>query len=187
MPLQDRLTSFWRTDGIDWETTPAFAMLSDLQGCIRINRVGREAKGIVVPGEEYDRLCLRIADGMKSFVDAETNEPVVDAIVRSDEIFATGKRLAALPDLLVRWNAAPAAAHRAVVSPRHGSVPWPTPGRHPSGRSGNHCATGFLIGAGGGMEAGAPFDDAHILDLAPTVYRLLGLPVPEEMTGRPLF
>jgi predicted AlkP superfamily phosphohydrolase/phosphomutase len=187
MKLQDRLTSYWRTDGIEWETTKAFAMLSDLQGWIRVNLAGREAAGIVEPGEEYDRLCQRIADGMTTFVDADTGQPVIDAVVRRDEIFEAGKRSANLPDLLVRWSTSPAAAHRAVISPHHGTVAWPTPGKHPSGRSGNHRATGFLISAGQGMAGASAFDDAHILDLAPTVFRLMELAVPEEMTGRPLF
>jgi len=55
-------------------------MVSDLQGYIRINMRGREALGIVEPGDEYDWLCSKIAEGLATFVDADTKEPVVESV-----------------------------------------------------------------------------------------------------------
>jgi hypothetical protein len=76
--VQDRLTLFWRTGGIDWQRTRAFAAFCDLDGYVRINLRGREAEGIVEPGEEYVRLCDRICEGLKTFVDEDTGVPVVE-------------------------------------------------------------------------------------------------------------
>ena len=111
----------------------------------------------------------------------------MQAIARPDDLFAVGRMKPYLPDLMVRWADTPAAAHRVIVSPRYGSIAWPTPGRHPQGRSGNHRPDGFLIAAGGSAAAGLAVSDPHILDLAPSVYELLGLTVPRHMHGRPLF
>jgi predicted AlkP superfamily phosphohydrolase/phosphomutase len=185
--MQDRLTQFWRTGGLDWSSTRAFAQLSDLDGYVRINLRGREANGIVEPGAEYVALRERLCEGLRTFVDADTGQPVVEAIARPEDLYPAGAMISHLPDLMLRWNATPAAAHREIVSPRHGRIAWPTPGRHPQGRSGNHRPEGFLIAAGGAVTGGLLVPDPHILDLAPTVYRLLELPVPQQMHGRPLF
>jgi hypothetical protein len=78
------------------------------------------------------------------------------------------------------------AGQRALVSPRFGRIELPTPGRNPTGRSGNHRPQGFLIGVGDGFEAGSGIEGGHILDLAPTVYAMLDLPRPDTMPGRDL-
>jgi predicted AlkP superfamily phosphohydrolase/phosphomutase len=184
--LQDRLTLFWRKPGIQWNRMPAFSLMSDLQGYIRINLRGREAAGIVEPGEEYDRLCDRIAQGLLTFVDADTGKPVVDRVLRIDELYPEGARRNHLPDLIVRWADTPVAAHRALVSPLYGTIEWPTPGLNPDGRSGNHRPQGFFIAAGEGVRQGSPGEGAHIMDLAPTVYALLRVAQPPEMRGKVL-
>jgi predicted AlkP superfamily phosphohydrolase/phosphomutase len=185
--VQDRLTDFWRTGGMDWDRAKAFAVFGDLDGYIRVNLKGREARGIVEPGEAYEAVCEQVIEGLHTFVDADTGEPVVSAVGRREDLYPEGARSAHLPDLIVRWAASPAAQHRAVVSPRYGEIPWPTPGRHPQARSGNHLPDGFLIAAGGGLPKGMELGAAHIMDLAPTAYTLLGLDPPEEMRGSSLF
>jgi predicted AlkP superfamily phosphohydrolase/phosphomutase len=185
--LQDRLTDFWRTGGMDWDRAKAFAVFGDLDGYIRVNLRGREARGIVEPGGEYEAVCRRVIEGLRTFVDADTGELVVSEIGRREDLYPEGARSAYLPDLIVRWAPTPAAEHRALVSPRYGEIPWPTPGRHPQARSGNHMPDGFLVAAGPGIPDGGELAAAHIMDLAPTVYGLLGLDPPAEMRGRPLF
>ena len=184
--LQDRLTTFWRMGGIDWPNTRAASLVADLQGYIRVNLKGREAAGIVEPGSEVDSLCSEIADGLATFVDADSGEPVVESVMRTDRLYPGGQRRGDLPDLLVRWSDSPAANHRAVISPRYGAIPWPTPGRNPDGRSGNHRPEGFLIACGEPFRPASRIDAAHILDLAPTAYRLLGIPTPAGMRGKPI-
>ncbi len=186
LALQDRLTLFWRSGKKDWSRTPAFCLFSDLSGYIRINLRGREEAGIVEPGEEYDRLCSEIAAGLATFVDGDSGEPVVRAITEIAELYQSGRMLNHLPDLIVRWSARAAAEHRCIASPRYGSIPWPTPGLEPSGRSGEHSPDGFIIACGDRFRPGGTIEGANILDLAPTVYSLLNLSVPPKMRGRPL-
>jgi predicted AlkP superfamily phosphohydrolase/phosphomutase len=177
------LTRTWRTSGFDWPRTRAFNLFSDTQGWVRINLKGREAGGVVEPGE-YDALCEQISEGLKTFVDADTGEPVVKSVLRPHQAFE-GERLADLPDLIVNWAESPAALHREIVSPQFGRIAWPTPGHNPEGRSGNHRWHGFLITAGPGVKTGR-IDGAHLLDLAPTILSLLGQPVPAGMEGKVL-
>ena len=186
LPFESRrgLTRYWRMRAHAWETTRAFGLFSDTQGWVRLNVKGREALGVVQPGAEYDQLCQEIADGLKTFVDADTGEPIIKDIVRPHQVFE-GEHLDDLPDMVVRWAETPASRHRAVASPKFGVIPWPTPGRNPEGRSGNHRGQGMLIAAGPGIEPGT-IDGVDILDIAPTILSLLSQPVPAEMEGRPL-
>jgi predicted AlkP superfamily phosphohydrolase/phosphomutase len=184
--VQDRLTVFWRLGGVDLASSEAFPLVADLQGYIRINVRGREAHGVVEPGAQYDTLCERIVKGLESFVDADTGEPVVAEVIRADEAYPVGARHQDLPDLIVRWSSSPASRHRSIVSPTYGSIPWPCPGSHPDGRTGNHRGEGFLLAKGEGIEPGSAIEGAHIVDLAPTVFSLLDLPLRSEWTGAPL-
>lgn len=181
--LQDRLTVFWRMGGRDLSSTRAFPLVADLQGYIRINVVGRDVDGIVEPGAEYDRICEELATGLGGFVDADSGEPIVSEVVRSDQLYPRGTRIAELPDLLVKWSSTPASSHRRIVSSKHGAIEWPTPGGHPDGRSGNHRGEGFLLAGGEGVSPGVSLKGASIVDLAPTVFSILGLPPRPEWVG----
>lgn len=187
---RDQLSTFWRLNGVDWSTTAAISLMSDLHGYSRVNRRRREPQGIVEPGRNFDALRDRIAAGLESFVDADTGEPVVARSIRPDDELAPGARSSSLPDLLVRWlvrwSNTPACRHRALRSPSLGSVRWPTPGRHPDGRSGNHRFEGFLLGAGPGLRGALDLPEADISDLAPTIRALLGLAPDPTMVGRSL-
>lgn len=185
--IQDWLTQYSRMGDVDWARTRAFAQLCDLDGYIRINLRGREAAGVVEPGGEYEELCASIADGLRSFVDADTGRPVVSSITRPPDLYEAGDALSGLPDLMVRWDETPAASHQIITSPKYGTVAWPMPGKHPQGRSGNHRPDGFLLASGDAVKMGLSVRDPHILDLAPSVYGLLGLDVPKRIHGRCLF
>ncbi len=184
--LRNRMMTLWSTGGRDWNATEAFTLRADVQGYIRINLQGREPRGIVPPGQ-YDSLCDRIAEGLCSFRDASTEDPVVEEVRRARDVFENGARTDRLPDLIVRWKDTPAAAHRALFSDRLGRIERETPGRIPNGRSGNHRSEGLLIARGTGITAGTTIDQgADILDLAPTAIDLLGVDPPGLLFGKPI-
>jgi predicted AlkP superfamily phosphohydrolase/phosphomutase len=56
------------------------------------------------------------------------------------------------------------------------------------GTSGTHAAApdGFLMAVGDGIRPGAVLRDASVLDVAPTILYLMGLPVARDMEGRVL-
>jgi len=182
-PLQDRLTGFWRTGGKDWSSTRAFALVPDLQGYVRINLRGREAEGVVAPGEEYDAICDLIISALAQFVDADTGQPIVSEAKRMDAICPGDPKLNYLPDIAINWTKTPCAMHREIKSP-FGSIPWPTPGLDFDGRSGNHREYGFLMVRGADIEPGITLPELDILDVAPTLYDIFDLPRPEHMHGQ---
>jgi predicted AlkP superfamily phosphohydrolase/phosphomutase len=182
--VQDTLSRFWRgVDDKDWSTTPAFTLMGDLQGLVQINLRGREAKGIVEPGREYEDLCDRITEGLMSFRDLDTGERVVDQIGRGDELYPEARYDVGLPDLVIRFNDKPARFHRKVVSERFGAVDWPCPGRPLDGRSGHHGPQGWLIAAGEHIRAGADFGAPSVFDLNATIHELVGVPRREPALG----
>jgi predicted AlkP superfamily phosphohydrolase/phosphomutase len=185
--LRDRIMTAWATGGTDWRKTPAFTLRADLQGYVRVNLAGREPQGIVSPGAECERLCDRIRAGLLSFRDASTGEPFVQQVCRSDDVFPAGTRRDRLPDLLVLWADTPAASHTAVHSPTFGVVERATPGRIPGGRSANHRPEGFVVARGPGIAPGGRLDrDADILDLAPSVLRIVGAGTAVPLAGKVL-
>jgi len=185
--LRNRLMTLWSAGGIPWERTPAFTLRADLQGYVRVNLQGRERRGMVPPGVAVDDLCDRITEGLLSFYDSASEEPLVAAVERVDRLYPDGARRDRLPDLVVRWSDTPAGSHVAADSPRFGRVIRSTPGRIPNGRSGNHRGEGFLIAGGPGIPAGlALAPGADILDLAPTVLHMLGTRAAVPLAGRPI-
>lgn len=183
MSLQDKMTAYWRMGNKDWSKTKVFNLVADLQGYIRINLKGREKEGAVEP-EEYDRLCEQIKNGLLTFKDPSTNTPAVESVKRKDELFVKGKGFDNLPDLLVQWKDKPASSYTKIVSDEFGEVEWPMPGLNPDGRSGNHRPEGFLLAAGKNIKKNSTFEKKHIIDLAPTILRLLDDTIPENYDGK---
>jgi predicted AlkP superfamily phosphohydrolase/phosphomutase len=185
--FQDCLTTFWRTGGIDWSQTPAFAIVApDLAGLIRINLKGREAQGIVQPGEEFEFWVNRLSEGLFSFVDADSNRPIVAEVLERDQLNLTGARVEYLPDLFIIWDETPAANHREIRSEKYGAIAWLTPYKNPDGRSGNHKPEGFLLAAGPGFPNGFSLPEIRTEDIPVTILDLLGQKIPTYMTGRSL-
>lgn len=181
--LQDRLTVFWRMGGIDWRHTPVISLLGDYDGYLRINLKGRESAGIVEPGRQFDEWIQKTISGLHSFVDRDSGQSVVlDVLLRKD-LNLSGACMNYFPDLIVEWQKTPACTHREIVSPIYGSVSWPTPGRNPEGRTGNHRPQGFLIACGDRFSRNAVLPPVGIVDLAPTILEILGCPKSMGMEG----
>jgi predicted AlkP superfamily phosphohydrolase/phosphomutase len=182
--LRNRIMTLWSAGGIAWDKTQAFTLRADLQGYLRVNLKGREQRGIVPAGAPFEGLCDRLAEGLMSFRDSVSQEPIIAAVERIDRLYCDGDRRDRLPDLVIRWSDTPALAHVAVESPEFGRIERSTPGRIPNGRSGNHRGQGFLIAAGPGITSGPLGPGPDILDLAPTVVRMLGARAELPLAGK---
>ena len=51
--------------------------------------------GIVEPGREHEALCDQITEGLMSFKDADTGEPVISQIGRGDKLYPDEERFMA--------------------------------------------------------------------------------------------
>jgi predicted AlkP superfamily phosphohydrolase/phosphomutase len=151
-------------------------------GGIRLNLVGRDPRGIL-PAEKADAFSAELEADLKAIQDDRTGRPLIKGVYRTREIYS-GEHLERLPDLLVEWNdqtptgstelAGGAGATVRASSPKIGVVE----GKNDYGRSGEHRPDGLFVAAGPGVGAGRLEGAASILDLAPTLTRLLGVELP---------
>jgi predicted AlkP superfamily phosphohydrolase/phosphomutase len=150
----------------------------EVYGAIRVNLVGREPRGRIRPGAEYDGFCETLTRDLCALINAETGQPAVRRVLRTAELYQ-GPHLDALPDLLVEWNCE--APLTEVHSAKTGTIRRTFDGQ----RTGHHKREGLLIATGPGIRPGQLPAPVSITDVAPTVASLLGVPLP-NVEGRPI-
>jgi predicted AlkP superfamily phosphohydrolase/phosphomutase len=160
-----------------WPEMKAFALPSFSEGYVRLNVRGRDRDGIVDP-DDYGEVCDEIEAVLRQMTNARTGKPMVARVMRSRTSPLDPDPRLPDPDLLVLWAPEPAD----VVDTPFGRI-----GPLPFNRTGSHVERGFLLASGPGMTADAAPDEAHALDLAPTILSLVGAPIPAYMEGKPLF
>lgn len=163
-----------------WDQMKAFALPAFANGHIRVNLQGREQSGIV-PVSEYESVCKEITDALYRLRDARTGKSMVKDVIQTrrsgeDALKQLPENLVA--DLVVVWHEIPTDV---VDSPDFGQI-----GPVTLNRPGGHRPHGFLLGKGPGIAPGTALDAGHIIDLPPTLLKLMNLPVPEYFDGKPL-
>ena len=164
---------------VDWSRTKAFTL--GLTGLF-VNRVGREREGIVKPGAELDALCRELKTKLEALRDPKTGERVVREAFLTREIHG-GPYADSAPELLIgyekgyrhSWDCATGAVSRDVFTDNTRS--W----------SGDHCVDPRLVPGVLWCDRPLAIADPALIDLAPTVLDLFGVPVPGYMQGRRLF
>jgi predicted AlkP superfamily phosphohydrolase/phosphomutase len=154
-----------------------FALPSFSQGYIRVNLVGREARGIVAPAE-YLRLCDDLHEVIMALRDARTGQSVVKEIIRTRRSSLDNDPKLPDADLIIIWNEV---VTDVVDHPRFGRI-----GPVPYGRTGGHSERGFAIVKGQGYLPRSTLPEARLLDLAPTILALLDAPIAGYLEGAPL-
>ena len=163
-------------------STRAIALDNSPAGAIRLNVKGRDPFGSIEPGAEYDAACAELIRELRALENTETGSPAVESVVRADELFGTDIH-PSIPDLLVSFDRSGGPV-QSVRSPRVGTVSAAV--RTPTlPRSGDHTDHTRVWLRGAGFEPGARAT-GDVLDLAPTVLRLLDVDVPDSIEGRPL-
>lgn len=147
-------------------------------GAIRINVKGREPAGLVQKGNEYEQYCDLLVSQLQEINNFETGEPIVSRIVKINEHFH-GEHLDVLPDLIVEWNRS--APIRRFGSPRIGTMER----KVSSIRTGEHTHQGLFIVKGPGIPAQQLPEAVSVLDVAPTICALLGVPL-DGVDGTPI-
>jgi predicted AlkP superfamily phosphohydrolase/phosphomutase len=153
---------------IDWQNTKAFPGGYGLQ--VYINQKGRFSQGTVAPGAECRALQEEIANRLLSLTDPVTGQPIIKAVHRAQDIYS-GSKAASAPELIVEYNNVYSPDKREEVNGLNNSL------------EGNHVMEGIFIAYGPNVVQAEPLT-VNIIDIAPTVLYLLGLPVPEDMDGR---
>lgn len=163
--------------GIDWSRTRAFAV--GLAG-IYLNLKGREAAGIVDPGQEASGLRDEIAGKLGSLTDPlHGNQPVVKRVYNALTTYA-GPYKQDAPDLLAGFHI----GYRASWETAVGQVTERLFHDNVKAWSGDHCVDQSLVP--GILFCNRPVEDAtpRLLDIGPTIMSLFGVDVPAHMDGK---
>ncbi len=164
---------------VDWSRTKAYALGL---GSIYVNLVGREKDGCVMPGAEYDDVRRKIRDGLEALVDPATGEHPVARVWTREELY-TGFDPNLIPDL----RAGNSLNYRVSWQTTLGGVPPDVLEDNHKAWSGDHCSADPDL-VRGILFANRKLNksDPAMIDIAPTVLKVLGVSIPPEMDGKPL-
>lgn len=157
-------------ENVDWSRTTAYALVP--RG-VRINLKGREPGGIVEP-DEYESVRDRLIDDLKA-LRYPNGEVVFDRVYRREEVME-GPYLELAPDVVTCMPVGVPSCH---LEPREIFAVC-------DGATGSHTDWGVLIAHGPGIEPGREVAGARLMDVAPTALYALGVPLYEDMDGRPV-
>lgn len=165
---------------INWEETLAYG---DNYG-ININMKGRETKGVVSPGDEYEKISALLVNELSLLTDTENSKRIVEQILRKEDIY-NGPWIDEGTDII------PFLQKGYFIHPQlDGKIVFDgIPHLFPSGHHvHNLCSRkGILVIKGKGINNKSEgLKEPRILDLAPTILYMMGLPIPGEMEGRVL-
>jgi predicted AlkP superfamily phosphohydrolase/phosphomutase len=166
----------WFRD-LDWERTKAYTF--GLTG-IYINEKGREAKGVVTPGEK-EELKEELIKKLSGLKDDDNGDVAIRNVYNTTECY-DGPYLENGPDIIIGYNEGYRASWGAAV----GSVDEKVFEDNKKSWSGDHCMDPQLVPGVLFCNKKISRDAPHILDIGPTVVDLFGIKVPEYMQGRPL-
>ena len=170
---------FW--PNVDWSKTKAYAMgLGD----IYINLKGREGKGSVSPGAEYEAVRDEIKKRLVTLVDPKTGQRAVSRIFTREEAYGAFDA-DVIPDLFVTNTAGTRIGWQGSL----GVVTKEMFEDNVQIWSGDHCSLdpavvpGILVSNRALPKGKAP----GIADVPATIYHVLGVAPPEKLDGVPLF
>lgn len=166
---------FW--ENVDWSKTRAYSMGL---GQLYINLAGREARGIVKPGAEYDALKKELQQRLVAMTDPEDGSRPVRRVIAREEVYRQFDPNL-IPDLFVTNND----GYRVSWQTSLGGVQKEMIQPNPQVWSGDHCSVdpeivnGIFLSNRKLQTTRAPY----IGDIYPTVLGLLGVKPPYELDG----
>ena len=162
----------------DWTRTRAYGL--GING-LYLNLKGRERNGIVEPGDEQERLLKQLIARLQSVRDFG-GKRVIRKVYRSSEIYS-GAATELAPDLIIGY----ARGYRASWETCLGELTPDVLLDNPSAWSADHCADALEVP--GLLCCNKPFSkaDPSLVDIAPSILTIFGLPMPGTMTGRSIF
>jgi predicted AlkP superfamily phosphohydrolase/phosphomutase len=164
---------------VDWSRTKAYVL--GLTG-MWLNLKGREAHGIVEPGEPARRLKAELMSRLKALRDEEKGQVGINELFDTAELYE-GPYLADAPDLIIGY----ADGYRVSWDCATGVVAGPVFEDNRKAWSGDHCIDPRLVPGVFFCTKKIRKKDPALVDIAPTTLRLFGLDPPAHMDGEALF
>jgi predicted AlkP superfamily phosphohydrolase/phosphomutase len=180
--VQEEFQSAVMSDTIDWPQTQAYSLGAG--GNIFINLEGREPSGCVTAAD-YEQVRQRISEELLQLRTPDTHQLMVAKVYRREELYH-GDQLDQAPDLIVQWAdyAYWGRGFYGSQQPAFEKQQFFDFSAQPL--SGSHRPEGIVIACGPQIRSGTHLDGARLIDIAPTVFQLLGYAPPAEMDGRVL-
>jgi ATP sulfurylase len=168
-----KITPFEKVE-VDWSKTRAWGS-GGYYGRVFLNVAGREPQGII-PQADYERVRDELAEALKS-IPAPDGRAIGTVAFKPEKVYKEVKNIP--PDLIVYFGNLD---WRAVGSLGLGGIYTFENDTGPD--DANHAQHGMFILYDPAHEGSGKRTEAHIMDIAPTVLDLMGLPVPRDMNGK---
>ncbi len=167
---------FW--PNVDWRRTRAYHLGL---GGLYINLAGREAQGIVAPGEEYERLRRELAARLEAVVDPVTGQHPVSRVFLREQVYRRFDPQL-IPDLIVTTSE----GYRLSWQSALGGMPDGLFEDNDRVWSGDHCTLDPDV-VPGVLFSSVPLQRKQLsmVDVYPTLLAHLGLAPPENVVGQP--
>jgi len=161
---------------VDWGRTRVYPPWPNQLLCsLRVNLKGREPNGIVEPGKEFQNLCKELKEKLSSLRDDSTGEKIFEAVHLKEQIYH-GPEIDKSADII----GLPAQKGWGIYN----NLFVPEIVQKPDHPIGIHQMEGIILGIGHPFRSGHRLPGASIIDVAPTLLHLFGIPVPENMDGK---
>ena len=161
--------------GVDWDRTQAYTFGL---GGLYLNLQGREALGIVTPGEA-ERLKSEFIARLSGLRDEDTGDVAIRELYAASALYS-GPYLGAAPDLIVGY----AEGYRASWEAATGTVGTRVFEDNTKAWSGDHCVDPHLVPGVLFTNRKLAASDPGIEDMAPTALHLFGIEPPPWMEGK---
>ncbi|MEE8402896.1 MAG: alkaline phosphatase family protein, partial [Candidatus Hydrothermarchaeaceae archaeon] len=158
---------------LDWSEIQAYTF--GVSDHVHINLKGREPRGTVESGEEYENLRNDIIERLYAL---EDGGKIVDRVFKREELYH-GEMLESAPDLTLRMKNYSYRSYNS-FDLKGELFEKPT-----LGHSGDHRIEGILVANGKGIKR-AHLPEAEITDVVPTILGVLGIPIPANLDGKVL-
>jgi predicted AlkP superfamily phosphohydrolase/phosphomutase len=161
---------------VDWERTTAWGW-GGYYARIFINVKGREKQGVVDPAD-YEMVRERIAEKIRG-IRGPNGEEWATRVFKPEDAFPECR--GDPPDLMVYFDNL---SWRSAGTIGHGNLHLPENDTGPDDAV--HDKMGLYIYYDPRKDMGGRKQDMRIVDVAPTLLKRMGVPVPADMEGRPL-
>ena len=167
---------------VDWSRTKAYSLGL---GQMYVNLAGREAEGIVQPGEEYRALVAELKEKLEGFVDPATGLNPVAHVFTRDEAYGTYD-----PELIPDMIVSNSAGYRVGWQDSLGAVSGQVIEINDRAWSGDHCSV-YPPLVNGILFSNLPLapsgeENPYMADLMPTILDLYGVEPPDRLDGESL-
>ncbi len=161
---------------VDWSRTVAWGD-GGYYGRLFLNVRGREPQGAVAP-EEYESVRTELAVRLER-MRGPTGNPMGNKVFRPEDVYSQQNNVP--PDLIVYfgdlcWRSVGTVGHPDVFTYENDTGP----------DDANHAEDGLIVLDAPAVEEGGEATGLEIQQVAPTLLRLLDLPVPSDMPSAPI-